>query len=70
MTPGAYLWFASAPAGRFPLGAYGEPPPDDAMPPLSYIFIGDNVGPFRTREYARGFKALTRFRDWAEGWFP
>lgn len=36
------------------------------MPPLSFVYLGENVGPFRTKEYATAFKALTRWRDQVE----
>jgi hypothetical protein len=39
------------------------------MPPLSFVEIPADAGPFRLREYQRGFRYLTRARDYFNGLF-
>lgn len=50
-----------------PLGVYGYPAPDDASPNVRSVRIPDTIGPFRVKEYAEGFYAITNARDWLQG---
>jgi hypothetical protein len=45
-----------------PLGVYDHPPgPEDTG--IRAVQIPDTLGPFRLKEYGRGFAALTKLRD-------
>lgn len=56
---------AHGPTGsRVPIGVYDEPPAPEDADVIESIQIPDEWGPFRLKEYGKGFRYLTRARDY------
>lgn len=55
---------ATPTGGRAPIGVYDEPPAEEDAPQVTAVLLPEEFGPFRLKEYGKGFRFLTRARDY------